>query len=168
MEDKKQKKEKKLEYVESDTILGKETDALQKCELERDDFKNKYFRALADYQNLERRVRDERIQLIDNAKTHTILYFLPFLDNLEKAEAFVDDPGLKMIKDQFLRTLEEMGIQEIELMGHEFDPHIAEAIEVVEGEKDNVVVGVIRKGFKLGDHILRVAQVRVSKKVQKN
>jgi molecular chaperone GrpE len=95
---------------------------------------------------------------------HVILRLLPFLDNLEKAELFIKDPGLKMIKDQFMQTIKEMGVEEIDVMGKEFDPHTAEAIDIVEGEKDDIVVEVFEKGYKLGQKILRPAKVKVSKK----
>jgi molecular chaperone GrpE (heat shock protein) len=49
-------------------------------------------------------------------------------------------------------------------MGREYDPYSAEVIEIVPGVKDNVVTEVIRKGYKMGDKILRVAQVKVTKK----
>lgn len=137
---------------------------LENLQQERDTYKNNYLRALADYQNLDRRVREEKDQIAKTAKINTILDFLPFLDNLEKAEVFIKDPGLKMIKDHFLQTLSEIGITEIDVLGKEFDPHLAEAVELIEGKQDNIVIEVIRKGFMLGDRILRPAQVKVSKK----
>jgi molecular chaperone GrpE len=90
---------------------------------------------------------------------------LPFLDNLEKAEVFVKDQGLKMAKDHLLQTLKEAGIEESEVLNKPFDPMTSEAIEIVKGEKDDMVVQVLRKGYKFGDRILRVAQVKVSKKI---
>lgn len=137
---------------------------LENCERERDEYKNKYLRALADYQNLDRRVRQEKEMYITTAKMSVLMEFLPFLDNLEKAEVFVKDAGLKMIKDNFLQTLKEMGIEELEVMNKEFDPHTAEAVDIVEGDKDNMVVEVLSKGFKWKDRVLRVAKVKVSKK----
>jgi len=139
-------------------------DELENLKNERDAYKNNYLRALADYQNLDRRVREEKDQIAKTAKINTILDFLPFLDNLEKAEVFIKDPGLKMIKDHFLQTLSDIGITEIDVLGKEFDPHLAEAVELMEGKQDNIAIEVIRKGFMLGDRILRPAQVKVSKK----
>jgi molecular chaperone GrpE len=127
--------------------------------------KSKYLRALADYQNLEKRVNEERIRLITSANLDLITKLLPFLDNLEKAEVFVKDQGLKMAKDHLLQTLKEAGIEESEVLNKPFDPMTSEAIEIVKGEKDDMVVQVLRKGYKFGDRILRVAQVKVSKKI---
>ena len=137
---------------------------LEKAITERDDFKSKYLRALADYQNFERRMRDERTEISKIAQTSAVIRLLPFLDNLDQAEIFIKDKGLQMIKDQFYNTLKEMGLREIEMQGKEFDPHTAEAIDIVEGDTDNIIVEVIRKGYECDGKVLRPAQVKVSKK----
>ncbi|GAB4218903.1 MAG: nucleotide exchange factor GrpE [Candidatus Microgenomates bacterium] len=130
-----------------------------------EELKNKYLRALADYQNLEKKVNEEKQEIIKTANKNLILKLLPFLDILNKAEVFIKDQGLKMTKDQLLQVLKEYGLEEIDVLNKEFDPNSAEAIDIVKGEKDNIVVEVLRKGYKLADKILRVAQVRVTKKL---
>ncbi len=145
--------------------IKKLREELEKVKSEASEYKNKYLRALADYQNYENRLQDERLRIEQRAINQLILKLLPFIDNLEKAEVFFKDPGLKMIKDNFYKMLSELGLKEINLVGKEFDPHLAEAVEVVKGDKDNMVTEVIRKGYILNDIILRVAQVKVSKKV---
>jgi len=70
-----------------------------------DEFKNKYLRAIADYQNLEKRVGDERFELMKMANKNLLIKILPFLDNLEKAEVFVKDDGLKISKDHFFKKI---------------------------------------------------------------
>lgn len=156
MDDKKTQKQK---AVEEESV----NDEVETLKSELEDYKSKYLRALADYQNFEKRFRNERDEAQMRAKIETILDLLPFLDHLGKAELFIKDPGLKMIKDQFMKTLGEMGVKELHLQGKEYDPHTAEAIEVVEGDKDNMVVEVIEKGYALGDRLLRVAKVKVSR-----
>ena len=154
MDDKKIKKDQKQPIVN-------ETENLKK---EGDEWKNKYLRSLADYQNLEKRFGDERQNIIRNADKQLILRLLPFLDHLDKAEMFVKDPGLKLTKDSFYKILTDLGVKELDLVGKEYDPHLAEAVEVVPGEKDNVIVETVRKGYMLDETLLRVAQVKVSKK----
>lgn len=149
--DKKKKENKNLE--------------IEKLKKEIDEWKNKYLRALADYQNFENRIKEERLVLIKTANLNLILRLLPFLDNLEKAEIFVKDQGLKIAKDHLFQTLKEVGVEEIEVLNKPFDPVTAEAIEIVKGDKDDIVVEVLRKGYRLGEKILRVAQVKVSKKI---
>ncbi len=139
---------------------------LGKVKAERDDYKSKYLRALADYQNFERRIREEEQEMVKGANAGMLLKLLPFLDNLDKAEVFVKDAGLKIAKDHFLKILTEIGLEEIPVLGKEYDPHLAEAVDMIAGEKDNVVVEVLKKGYKFNDKILRIAQVKVSKKVK--
>jgi molecular chaperone GrpE len=93
--------------------------------------------------------------------------FIPFLDNLKRAEVFIKDEGLKMIKTDFLRTIEEIGVTEIDMEGKEFDPNVAEVIEVVDVEdekKENIVTEVVLSAYKYRDKVLRHGQVKVGKK----
>lgn len=145
--------------------LKKEIEILKQ---QAEEFKNKYLRALADYQNLEKRINEEKFEIIRNANKHLILGLLPFLGNLEKAEVFIKDPGLKMTKDHLFGILNEIGLEEINVLNKEYDPNNAEVIDVVPGDKDNIVTEVLRKGYKLNDKILQVAQVKVSKKLKIN
>ncbi len=88
---------------------------------------------------------------------------LPILDNLENAQQHLNDEGLAMVIKQFKDVLSQEGVEEIEAVGQKFDPNLHEATEVVKGEKNNVVVKVLRKGYKLGERVLRPAQVVVEK-----
>jgi molecular chaperone GrpE len=168
---------KKTKVDAKKTVKKESEDLTNKLELEKlqmeivalkgqvDEFKNKYLRAIADYQNLEKRIGDERIELMKMANKNLLIKILPFLDNLEKAELFVKDQGLKISKDHFLQILAEAGLEEIDCLNKQFDPVSAEAIDIVPGKEEGMVVEVLRKGYKYGDKIIRVAQVKVSKKL---
>lgn len=147
-------------------ISKKFSDEIEKLKKESDEYKNNYLRALADYRNLEKRMFDERQDLYKSANTQLILKLLPFLDHLEKAEFFNKDQGLKIIKDDYLKILRELGLEELAVLGQQFDPYLSEAVDVVEGERDNIIVEVVRKGYKFAGRILRVAQVKVSKNIK--
>jgi molecular chaperone GrpE len=71
-----------------------------------------------------------------------------------------------MTKDHLFNILKEVGLEEIEVLNKEYDPVSAEVIEIVSGDKDNMVTEVLRKGYKLNGKILQIAQVKVSKKVK--
>lgn len=129
-----------------------------------EDYKEKYLRALADYHNLEKRIEESRKVLSDNARRDLIVKLLPFLDNLEKAQVFVKDKGLALIKDELFGTLAKEGLEEIHLKGEEFDPYFAEAVDAVPGDEDNKIVEVLQKGYTLHGKVIRPAQVKVSKK----
>jgi len=156
--------DKKTPVKDKTEDLIKLKQELEKIKKEGEDYKNKYLRMLADYQNFEKRMVNEFSQLTIKGKQEIILKLLPILDNLEKAEVFIKDNGLKQIKEMFFQILKNENIEELQILGKEFDPHTAEAVELVAGDKDNVVVEIVRKGYKFGDKILRVAQVKVSKK----
>lgn len=127
-------------------------------------WQNKYLRALADYQNLERRVTEQLVDQKKKADKNLILKFLDVLDDFEKAELFIKDHGLKLIKDKFVKILKEEGVKEIDVLGKPFDPQMAECSAIVQGNKDNNIVEVIRKGYQLNEEVIRVARVKVEKK----
>jgi molecular chaperone GrpE len=144
-------------------VIDKFTQEINSLKQQVEEFKNKYLRALADYQNLEKRMGEERFELMKMANKNLLVKILPFLDNLEKAEVFVRDPGLKISKDHFMQILKETGLEEMDLLGKDFDPNFAEAIDIIPGKENNKIMEVLRKGYKFEDKIIRVAQVKVSK-----
>lgn len=138
-------------------------DELTTCREERDAYKNQYLKALADYRNLENRMSQERAELTSIAQSQVMLRLIPFLDNLKRAEMFIQDSGLKMIKEEYVKTIEEIGLREVSLEGQVFDPRYAEVIEVVDGEQNDVIVEVVSGCYMFGDKVLRHGQVKVSK-----
>jgi len=159
MDNKKTKEEIKKPVINK---LREEIEILKK---QLEETNNKYFRALADYQNLEKRINEEKFELMKMANKNLLIKILPFLDNLEKAEIFVKDPGLKISKDHFLQILKESGLKEMDLLNKDFDPNFAEAVDIVSGKEDNKVVEVLKKGYMFENKIIRIAQVKVSKKI---
>lgn len=149
-------------------VIDKFTQEIDNLKQQAEEFKNKYLRALADYQNLEKRIDQERFELMKMGNKNLLIKIIPFLDNLEKAEVFVRDPGLKISKDHFMQILKEAGLEEMDLLGKIFDPNFAEAVDIVPGKEDNKIMEVLRKGYQFENKIIRVAQVKVSKKILNN
>ena len=85
-------------------------------------------RALADYQNLEKRVEEERKLLSKLSASLLIEKLLPVLDNLEKAQIHLKDQGLEIVIKQFEDILTQEGVEEIAAEGAQFNPHYHEAI----------------------------------------
>jgi len=133
-----------------------------------EDLTGHWKRALADYQNLEKRQAREKEEFVQYASGSLALRFLSVLDHLEKAQDHLKDTGLDLAVKEFKRVLSEEGILEIEVLGHEFNPEEMEAVEMVEGGGDNKVAGVITKGYRLKDKVIRPAKVKVSKIVNSN
>ena len=121
---------------------------------------NQLKRALADYQNLERRITEEKGAWIRMANKDLILKFLPVLDNLFLAQKHIQDDGLNLSIQKFLDVLKEEGVEQIETKGRDFDLHKMECVSVQEGE-ENKILEEVRPGFVIDEIVLRPAQVIV-------
>ena len=126
-------------------------------------YEDLYKRALADYQNLERRTGEEKKDFAQYANSGLILKILPGLDSLEKAQEHLKDPGLELAIKQLKDGLKEAGVAEIETLGVEFNPEGMECLELTEGD-EGIVIEEVRKGYKLGEKVIRTAMVRVGTK----
>lgn len=144
--------------------MKKADNQLEDLKKQVEDWKAKYLRALADYQNLERRVYQDREESKERSIGEIMHSVLLFRDEILRANKFLNNEGLKHAIDGFEATLRYYNIKEIEVVGKEFNPHEMECVEVVQGPQDNIVVEVLRPGFFIGSKILRVAQVKVSKR----
>lgn len=131
---------------------------------ENEEIKNKYLRSLADYQNLEKQTQIWREDFVKFANQGLIAQLLEILDNLEKAQEHLKDDGLQLIIDKLKTVFKNSGLEEIEIMGTDFDPIQAEAIEAIPGDEDHKVVEIRTKGYKLNGKIIRPAKVAVSQK----
>lgn len=145
-------------------IKSTDTDQLEKLKKECEEYKNKYLRALADYQNLEKRITNERAREKEFAVEEFVIRLLPIIDLLEKARISLKNDGLDLIIKQLYDILEREQIKKIEVIGKKFDPHFMECIETIEGDKEDEVVEEVRAGFMMRNKVIRVAQVKVSKK----
>lgn len=123
-------------------------------------WKTKYIRALADYQNLQKRTEDERQEMRLYATGVFLKKLLPVVDDLERAQSHVQDPGLALAMKQLQSVLVGQGVTKIDVVGKPFDPYMMECIEVVEGKKDTVIREVT-PGYMYFDKLLREAKVNV-------
>ncbi|MFC1627290.1 nucleotide exchange factor GrpE [Patescibacteria group bacterium] len=119
-------------------------------------------RALADYQNLKKRVESEKHDFIKFATASVLDKFLSVLDDLERAQTHLKDDGLKLTIDQFKSVLKTEGVEELDVLNKPFDPASADCAEIIAGKK-NINLQVIQKGYSLHGKILRPAKVKVGK-----
>ena len=132
---------------------------------ENEEFKNlenQLKRALADYQNLEKRIAEEKSSWIKAANKNLLLKLLPGLDSLILAERHTQDEGVKLSIKHFLDILEQDGVRKIETTGKDFDPNFMEAVATMPGENGKIIEEV-RSGYTLFDQVLRPAQVVVGR-----
>ncbi|MBT2636485.1 MULTISPECIES: nucleotide exchange factor GrpE [unclassified Bacillus (in: firmicutes)] len=137
-----------------------------------DEADNRYLRLQADFDNFRRR---SRIELEASAKYRAqsiITDLLPAIDNFERAlKMEVDNEqskslkqGVEMVYRSLLDALKNEGVEVIEAVGKEFDPHLHQAVMQAEDENfgPNIVVEEFQKGYMLKDRIIRPAMVKVN------
>ena len=146
-----------------------EAQALQK---ERDDLYDRLLRKTAEFDNFRKRVERDRKEMIDWAAADVIGDLLAIVDDFDRAleapappEAQSFKSGLELIQRQLAELLKKRGVSTVEALGADFDPHVHQAVayEEVPGAREGEVVGVMAKGYKLGDRLLRPALVKVAK-----
>ena len=150
----KKQKQKKENFLEEKKIAALE----KKVE----ELENQWKRALADYQNLEKRINREQEDFIRFANEGLLDKILNVFDNLERACRAKEDRGLAMIKNEFWEVLRSEGVERIKTKGEVFDPHLMDALELVPGRK-NCVVEEVSPGYLYRDKCLRPARVKVGK-----
>jgi len=124
------------------------------------DLENKWKRALADYDNLQKRVEKEKAEFIKYAGVRILEKFLEIYDDLRVCENHLKDRGLSLICARFEGVLRSEGLKIISPLGEVFDPQKMEAIEVVEGSEDKVME-VVRDGWEMEGKVVRPAKVKV-------
>lgn len=159
-------KPKKPDIKELEQKVGELTEALQ--------------RERADAINIRRR-HDEQVASLKNlVKAQVVKDLLPVIDNFERAfnhyplegkEWDLGDElhewikGVRKVREQFAKTLEEIGVKRIKTVGEKFDPHLHEAVSV-EGEgTEEIISEELQAGYTLGEEVIRHAMVKVKNKL---
>jgi len=141
------------------------------AEQENIDWQDKFLRAKADYQNLQKRAADEQRNAIRYANADFARSVVQVLDDFERTlEAAEEAPeadsiisGVKLVYEKLLKLLGDHHIEPIEALGQPFDPHLHEALMQVASEQEaGTVAEVIERGYSLGERVLRHAKVVVS------
>jgi len=138
------------------------------------EYDNQLKRAVADYQNLEKRVSEGRSEMTNYVGAELVRKLLPVLDHLEKALAGITEEerksgwvkGVELAVREFEQILQSEGLSQIEADG-QFDPVLHEAVDTREGE-NNMILEVVRKGYNLNGKVLRPAQVVVGQSTNNN
>jgi len=143
---------------------------IQRLKAERDSLLDRLARAQAEFENARRRAAKEQQDFRDFALVDTIKTLLPVVDNFERAlqtksEAADFRSGVELIYKQLQDTLNKLGVHPIPAKGQPFDPHVHEAIEMVETQDapDHEILEEWQRGYKYKDRLLRPAMVRVAK-----
>ena len=143
---------------------------LQKLQAERDALYERVARQQAEFENYRKRSQKEQQDYRDYALTDFAKQFLPVLDSFDRAlNSQGSDAdlrkGMELIRRQMEDALARIGVKTVPAKGEQFDPHVHEAIEMVETEDtpDNEVLDELARGYMIKDRLLRPAMVRVAK-----
>jgi molecular chaperone GrpE len=135
---------------------------------------SKYRSASDEFDQARARLRKEVVKDVERGRRSMLVSFLEVLDNLDRAltaagndragDPFVQ--GVSIVRQQFLQTLEGLGVKRIDPAGQPFDPAQHEAVTTITappGVPDGQIIGVVRPGYVMGDEVLRPAQVAVAR-----
>ena len=144
--------------------------ALELAVKQRDELKDQFLRAQADFQNFKRRNQTARSDGYEDGVRETIAAILPAIDNLERAidaaekheggEAMAE--GVKMTLNSLMESLKRFGFEEVPALGEDFDPEKHNAVMREVGDEPGKVLEVFQKGYKVKDKIIRYAMVKVA------
>jgi molecular chaperone GrpE len=139
---------------------------------ERDELFERLLRKTAEFDNFRKRVERERREQAEWAAADVLADLLAIVDDFERALA-ADAPaeaeawkhGVELIHRQLQDLLRKRGVAPIDALGTDFDPHVHQAVayEETPGAREGEVVGELRRGYRLGDRLLRPSMVKVAK-----
>ena len=153
-----------------ETPAEEELDPLVSAQNEAEQWKDKYIRLVAEFENYKKRTLKEKSELILNGSEKTVAAILPILDDFERATADkTEDPqaikeGYELIYKKFLKALETLGVNKIETDNADFNVDYHEAIAMVPGmgdDKKGKVIDCVQTGYTLNDKVIRHAKVAV-------
>lgn len=153
-----------------ETPAEEELDPLTAAQNEAEQWKDKYIRLVAEFENYKKRTLKEKSELILNGSEKTVAAILPILDDFERATADkTEDPqaikeGYELIYKKFLKALETLGVHKIKTDNADFNVDYHEAIAMVPGmgdDKKGKVIDCVQTGYTLNDKVIRHAKVAV-------
>jgi len=155
------------------SVPANEGDQDNPLQRERDDLHDRLLRLTAEFDNYRKRTEREKREWSDAAAGEVVKDVLPAIDDLERALAAAgDDPalarfrsGVELTRKQLLDALKRRGVEPLDVVGVPFDPawHEAIAHEPADGRPDGEITGEIRRGYRMGQRLLRPAMVKVAK-----
>jgi molecular chaperone GrpE len=148
---------------------GDPTAALRR---ERDDFQDRWLRKTAEFDNYRKRIERERREQSDQAVVSLLQDLLAVVDDFDLALTVEAGPeaegyrkGVELIHAKLYDFLKKRGVTPIDAVGADFDPNVHQAVmhEASPDHREGEVISELRKGYMLGDRLLRPAMVRVAK-----
>lgn len=153
----------------SDSGKTGSTDPLAQLQKKYEELNNQYLRTLAEYDNYRKRSQREKESIYPTAVANTVEKFLPVVDNFQRAlECDCSDiqykKGLEMISGSILKTMEDLAVEEVGIVGEAFDANRHHAVMHVDDDTlgTNIISAVLQKGYRIGERVIRYAMVSVA------
>ena len=152
--------------------LPASTDSAADLRHERDDFHDRWLRKTAEFENYRRRVERERREQADQQVVDLLLELLLVVDDFDRARSVEAEDaagpyrkGMELIRQKLHDLLQKYGVRPVEAVGADFDPNIHQAVlhEQSEAHRDGEVIEELRRGYTIGDRLLRPSMVKVAK-----
>lgn len=149
--------------------ISRLTAEVEKWKTSSDDYKDKWIRNVAEFDNYKKRTAKNESRAYKDGKADMLKKIFFIGDSLDWALTMELEEntaeGIRQLKKKYSTFLEGEGVTEIDPIGETFDPHISEAVmqaPAEEGVESGIVKQVIQKGYRSGDEIIRVARVIVT------
>jgi molecular chaperone GrpE len=158
--------------TEEGPAATEQAEALGALQREKDALQDRLLRTAAEFDNYRKRIDRERRELSEYAGAEILTDMLPIIDDLERAlqasagaDAQSYRRGVELIHKQMTDLLRKRGVKPIDAVGTQFDPRYHEAVmqEVSPDHREGEVMAELRRGYTLGDRLLRPATVKVAK-----
>ena len=157
---------------EPDVPAASESSELADLQRERDDYKDRWLRKGAEFDNYRKRIERERREQADQSVVDLLEELLLVVDDFDRA--LTVDPGeggtayrkgVELIHGKLHDLLRRQGLKPIDALGADFDPNVHQAVVHEESpeHREGEVIGELRKGYMLNDRLLRPAMVKVAK-----
>lgn len=157
------------EQLNQEELISKLNEDLAEQTKKADEYFDHLKRNMAEFDNYKKRMSKEKEMLYSTVTSDIVADLLPIMDNFNTAlQADSKDisfkDGIKMIYEQLNETLKKLGLEEITSLNTTFDPNLHEAVMHVEDENygEKEIIEVFRKGYKIGDKVIRHAMVKVA------
>ena len=153
-------------------VAAPESSELADLQRERDDYKDRWLRKGAEFDNYRKRVERERREQADQAVVDLLQELLLVVDDFDRAltveaggGADAYRKGVELIYQKLTDLLRKRGVKAFESLGADFDPNIHQAVvhESSPAHREGEVIAELQKGYMLGDRLLRPAMVKVAK-----
>ena len=155
--------------TQTEETAVEEINELEEAQKRAEELNDRLLRTMAEYDNFRKRTQKEKESIYPDAISFAVQTMLPVIDNFEfalKSECTDENfkKGMEMIYAQMLESLKALNVTEIDPVNAPFDPEEHNAVMHVEDDtvEENTVVEVLRKGYKLGDKVIRFAMVKVA------